>query len=166
MQTRRFYLAGIAASVLATVAQAARAAVDPLLVYADGLVPGWWIGGWSKTTPSFPFADGSKPIEVNMAGWNVMTFQTSTPIDTSKYTTLIIVTHGGEKGKQEFMLSAKLGEKVVSQEMSISCVKGEWAKILVPLKKMKIKGPIDTLALSNKSADAMPTFYINYVLFQ
>ncbi|EGF90280.1 hypothetical protein ABI_32960 [Asticcacaulis biprosthecium C19] len=164
MLNRRSCLAGLTGASMAVLGFAARAA-DPLLVYADGLQSGWWIGGWAKNTPQFPLED-QKPVQVNMEAWNVLTFQTGTPVDTTAYQTLTIVVHGGDEGKQEFQLSAKLGEKVVSQELTIKCQKGQWGRVDVPLRRMKIKGPIDTLFLQNKSADKMAPFYVNYVLFQ
>ena len=162
---RRQCLTMLAAMPLVTAASSLRAQAQPLIVYADGLMNGWWIGGWAKTVPQMPLGD-QKPVQVTMEGWNVMTFQTSAPLDTTPFSTLTIVVHGGDTGKQEFKLSARLGEKLVSQEMTIRCNKGEWGRVDVPLKKMKIKGPIDTLYLQNQTADALAPFYVNYVLFQ
>ncbi|ESQ92234.1 hypothetical protein ABAC460_04910 [Asticcacaulis sp. AC460] len=164
MLNRRLCLAGMTGASLSVMAGIARAA-DPLLVYADGLAPGWWIGGWTKNTPQFPLED-QKPVQLTMEGWNAFTFQTGTPVDTTAYKTLTIVVHGGDEGKQEFKLSAKLGDKVVSQEMNVKCQKGQWGRVDVPLSRMKIKGPIDTLFLQNKSPDKMAPFYVNFVLFQ
>ena len=165
MITRRNCLVGMA-GLVAVGAGAARAAVQPVVAYADGLMPGWWIGGWSKTTANFGFADGTKPIEVTMAGWNGMTLQTNTPLDTSPFTVLTMVVNGGEKGRQEFELTLKKGDKVVSEPAIIDCDKGQWVRTDVPLKKMRVKDQIDTIMLTNKSADAMEPFYLNYVLFQ
>lgn len=45
--------------------------------------------------------------------------------------------------------------------------KGDWARIDVRLKDLKLKdAKFDTLALNNASAEAMDEFYINYVLIQ
>lgn len=165
MLTRRLCLAGMA-GVLASVASVARAAVTPVLVYADKLMPGWTIGGWAKRTEEFAFSDGSKPIELTMQGWSNMTFQTTTPVDTSAFTVLTIVMNGGEKGRQEFTVELKKGDKVVSDKATATPTKKAWTRVDVPLKKMKIKEPIDTIIVSNTAGDAMEPFYINYVLFQ
>ncbi|ESQ76340.1 hypothetical protein ABAC402_04375 [Asticcacaulis sp. AC402] len=157
-------MAGLTGVSLFGLAGLARAA-DPLLVYADGVMPGWWIGGWAGNTPQFPLGD-QKPVEITMEGWNVFTFQTGKPLDTAPFKTLTIVVHGGETGKQEFKISAKLGDKQVSQELNVKCVKGEWGRVDIALSRLKIKGLMDTLSLQNKSPDKMAPFYVNYVLFQ
>lgn len=65
--TRRHLLAGAAAlTVLPAYGQAQTQAPTPVLIYADGLKGGWWIGGWAKYQPQFAFADGSKPVAVTM----------------------------------------------------------------------------------------------------
>lgn len=140
-------------------------AADPLLIYADGILPGWWIGGWAKNTPQVPMED-QKPVEITMPGWSVFTLQTATPVDASPYKTLTLILHGGDAGKQEFALVARHGEKAVSQEMILKCQKGQWGRTDIPLNRMKIKAPFDSLVLQNKSGEAMAPFYLNYVLFQ
>lgn len=113
------------------------------------------------------FDDGSKPVEVTMPGWSVFTLQSNAPIDVSGYTTLTVVVNGGKEGKQEFTLTAKLGEKVVSEAIVLKCKKGEWGRFDIPLKKLKLKGAqIDSLVLNNGSGDPLSPFYLNYVLFQ
>lgn len=167
MLTRRMHLAALGAVAMGGLASAVRAQPQPAIVYADGMGPGWFIGGWAKYTQQFPHPDNQKPVEVTMAAWNALTFQSNTPFDFTPFSTLTVVTNGGDKGKQEVELTAKLGDKVVSEAIIIRCQKNQWGRVDIPLKKMKIKGDrIDTLFLNNKSAEAMPPFYINYVLFQ
>ncbi|WKL58854.1 hypothetical protein Q1W73_07665 [Asticcacaulis sp. ZE23SCel15] len=165
--TRRHLVAGTTALTLLPLRTQAQTPTA-VLIYADGLKNGWWIGGWAKHQAQFAFADGSKPVAVTMAGWNVMTFQTSAPFDPADFSTITLLVHGGPKGKQEFKLSAKLGDKVVSgAELSVKVPKGDWARIDVRLKDLKLKdAKFDTLVLNNASAEAMDEFYINYVLIQ
>ncbi len=164
MLNRRLCLAGITGASLSVMAGMARAA-GPLVIYADGISPGWSIGGWAQNTPQVPMED-QKPVQITMPGWSVFTFQTATPVDTSAYKTLTVILHGGDAGKQEFALVAKQGEKVVSKEANLKCQKGKWGRTDIPLDWMKITAPIDSLVLQNKAGEAMAPFYLNYVLFQ
>ena len=147
-------------------ADAPAAAPAPLVAYSDGLQPGWFIGGWSKYTAPSPLGD-QQPVQVTMDAWNGLTFQSNSPQSLDGYTTLTIVVNGGDKGNQEFKLSFKLGDKVISQEADILCPKGQWVRFDLPLKKLHLTGnSFDTIFLVNKSGDKMPPYYINYVLLQ
>ncbi|MDC7676041.1 hypothetical protein [Asticcacaulis machinosus] len=165
--TRRHLVAGTAALTLMPLRAQAQTPTA-VLIYADGLKNGWWIGGWSKFQPQFAFDDGSKPVAVTMAAWNALTFQTSAPFDLTGYTTITFIVHGGTKGKQTFKLSAKLGDKVVSgTELGVTAPKGKWARIDVRLKDLKMKDTkFDTLMFNNASAEELSEYYINYVLIQ
>ena len=163
--TRRLCVQGTIAA-LSLVAFAAEAKTDPIIAYADALMPDWHISGWAKNTPQFNFADGTKPIEISMPGWSTFALQTGTPIDTTKFETLTVVVNGGAAGKQELNLVLKAGDKAVSEIMVVKCDKGQWVRVDIPLKRMKIKEAIDTVFINNSSGDAMDTFYLNYVLFQ
>jgi hypothetical protein len=148
-------------------AQTPVATPAPLLIYADGIKPNWFIGGWSKYTVDTPFADGTKPVTVNMVAWNAVTFQTHAPISTQGFTTLTLVIHGGQQGKQVLRVSAKLGDQAVSHEFGLKAVAGEWRRIDIPLQRLQIKdGKFDTIFINNGSPDTLNEFYINYVLLQ
>ncbi len=168
MISRRSCLIGLGAGLTTAYGSQALAAdkPTPIVAYMDGIQPGWWIGGWTKNTPQFAFADGQKPVEITMAAWNAFTFQTSAAIDTSAFTALTMLVHGGDKGKQAFEVSFKKGDKVVSEALVVKCDKGQWVRTDLPLKRAKIKEPIDTILFNNRSPDGMPPFYVNVVLFQ
>jgi|GEM_PF-4932419 len=159
---RRQVAAGLA--VLAGSLSVPAVAAQPVLIYADGPQSGWWVGGWSKQeTVEF---DGQKPVRVTMEGWNAFTFQTGTPVKADQYQTLTILMHGGDKGRQEIKLSARLGEKDYGGEVTLKARKGQWIRYDVPLKDLKITGDFDTIFFNNKMAEAQLPFYLNFVLMQ
>lgn len=160
-------LALISALFISLFAYAASTAqTQPVLIYADGLKNGWWIGGWSTQTPEFTLED-QRPIQITMKGWNAFTLQTSQPVKASDYSVITVVVHGGEKGKQEMKVRAKLGEKNYDGNVTIKATKGQWVRYDIRIKDLKIKdGQFDTIELRNDSAEEMPPYYINYVLLQ
>lgn len=161
---RRYVMAGVAALGFGGLSFGAVAQAQPTLIYADGPKSGWWIGGWSKQeTVDF---DGQKPVKVTMEGWNAFAFQTGTPVKGDAYTTLTILLHGGDKGRQELKLSARLGEKDYGAEVTLKAKKGQWVRYDVALKDLKVTGDFDTIFINNKTADAQPSYYINLVLLQ
>ena len=142
-------------------------ATEPLVIYADGIKPGWFVGGWSKYTMDKAFDDGSKPVTVNMAAWNAITFQTQSPVSVEGYSIFTIVVHGGAKGKQNVQLSFKLGDKEVSKRVDLAPRKGEWLRIDVPVAKLKVVGnKFDTVFINNGSPNSVDEYSINFVLLQ
>ncbi|MFT4089882.1 MAG: hypothetical protein QM645_04060 [Asticcacaulis sp.] len=161
---RRYLIAGAAAlGTVVPLSKAAAQARQPL-IYVDGIKPGWWIGGWTKH--EIVDFDGQKPIRLTMEPWNALTFQTGTPLKADEYKTLTILVHGGDKGRQEVKLSARLGEKDYGAEATLKGKKGQWVRYDIDLKDLKITGDFDTIFINNKFDDTQPPFYINIVLMQ